>query len=193
MNDAIVALDDIIVDLKPLAPQDSAEEMPRTFDVGKFSLDSLFVNETVFSYSKPSDATWKEYPCSLSFVPEPKERQVTAATGNDDHIFVFKHDRLQQKVNSWLSKLPDQLGADLRCVDVRFEVGSSTKKNASNRQYRPCNTILQNLSRPERPPEHHEIWDNKESPLLESLECKDSCITWISSTTAIVVIMLQER
>ncbi|KAK2930463.1 hypothetical protein FoTM2_010804 [Fusarium oxysporum f. sp. vasinfectum] len=168
MNDVIVALDDIIVDLKPLAPQDSAEEMPRTFHVGKFSLDSLSVNESAFSYSKPSDDTWKEYPCSLSFVPEPEDRQVTAATGNDDHIFVFKHDRLQQKVNSWLSKLPDLPGADLR----------------------PCNTILQDLS---RPPERHETWDNKESPLLESLECKDSCITWISSTTAIVVIMLQER
>ncbi|RKK12625.1 hypothetical protein BFJ67_g18063 [Fusarium oxysporum f. sp. cepae] len=171
MSDAFVALDDITVDLKPIALRDSAQGIPRAFDIWKFSLDSLSVHKSVSSYSKLSDATSKQCTYSPSFVPESKERQGTVTTENDDHVSVFKHERLQQKSNGWLSQLPDLPGAELR----------------------PCTTTPRDPSRQERLPEHHETWDNKESPLLESLESKNSCITWISSATAIVVIMLQER
>ncbi|RYC77625.1 hypothetical protein BFJ63_vAg19501 [Fusarium oxysporum f. sp. narcissi] len=118
MSDAFVALDDIAVDLKPIALRDSAQGIPRAFDIWKFSLDSRSVHKSVSSYSKLSDATSKQCTYSPSFVPESKERQGTVTTENDDHVSVFKHERLQQKSNGWLSQLPDLPGAELRCVNT---------------------------------------------------------------------------
>ncbi|KAF4986368.1 hypothetical protein FGRMN_10867 [Fusarium graminum] len=174
-NDGFAALDDSTVDPEAIALGRSSEEIPRAPRISHFSRDSLSINTFASSRWDSSDAMSKVYTYSPLLVSESEKRQVIFTGKNEASAFVSGHDDLQLKVKDWLRLLPSPTGVE-------------------SSQHSPRNTTPRDPSQQEPLPGQVAASADEEIPLLlEGLECEDSRITWISSTTAIVIILLQDR